>query len=139
MCKESNEDGTKETLQTNKQRALMSLQLVYSCVFTCFRFASTLNMLLCLLLCAFVTSFQSSSMFPYTDFEVLSSEQEDDVPLHRNVSFDSSFFSASRFWVPIANAESLLFGQAIKHIKVEAVFLIGMESVSCLVPLEKRD
>ena len=61
MCKESNEDDTKEALhnkQTNKQRALTSLQLVYSCVFTCFRFASTLNMLLCLLLCAFVTSFQ---------------------------------------------------------------------------------
>ena len=49
MCKESNEDDTKETLQ-NKQRALTSLQLVYSCVFTCFRFASTLNMLLCLFL-----------------------------------------------------------------------------------------
>ena len=41
---------------------------MYSCVFTCFRFASTLNMLLCLLLCAFVSSFQSSSMFPYIDF-----------------------------------------------------------------------
>ena len=66
MCKESNEDDTKETLQ-NKQRALTSLQLVYSCVFTCFRFASTLNMLLCLF-CAFVSSFQSSSMFPDIDF-----------------------------------------------------------------------
>ena len=67
MYKESNEDDTEETLQ-NKQRALTSIQLVYSCVFTCFRFASTLNMLFCLLLCAFVSSFQSSSMFPYTDF-----------------------------------------------------------------------
>ena len=58
MCKESNEDDTK------------SLQLVYSCVFTCFRFAATLNMLLllCLLFCAFVSLFQSSSIFPYIDF-----------------------------------------------------------------------
>ena len=54
------------TQQTNKQRAL--IQFVYSCVFTCFRFASTLNMLLCLLLCAFVSSFQSSSMFPRIHF-----------------------------------------------------------------------
>ena len=30
MCKESNEDDTKETLQTNKQRALTSLQVFYS-------------------------------------------------------------------------------------------------------------
>ena len=28
MCKESNEDDTKETLQTNKQRALTSLQVL---------------------------------------------------------------------------------------------------------------
>ena len=68
MCKESNEDDTKRHYRTNKQRALTSLQLVYSCVFTCFRFASTLNMLLCLLFCAFVSQFQSSSMFPKIDF-----------------------------------------------------------------------
>ena len=71
MCKESNEDDTKRHYRTNKQRALTSLQLVYSCVFTCFRFASTLNMLLCLLFCAFVSSFQSSSMFPYIDFSTV--------------------------------------------------------------------
>ena len=34
MCKESNEDDTKDALQ-NKQRAHTSLQFVYSCVFTC--------------------------------------------------------------------------------------------------------
>ena len=56
------------TEQTNKRRALTSLQLVYSCVFTCFRFASTLNMLLCLLFSAFVSLTQSSSIFPYIDF-----------------------------------------------------------------------
>ena len=30
MCKESNEDDTKETLQTNKQKALTSLQVSFS-------------------------------------------------------------------------------------------------------------
>ena len=66
MCKESNEDDTKKT-QKNKPRALTSLQLVYSCVFTCFRFASTLNMLLCLLFCC-VSLIQSSSVFPHIHF-----------------------------------------------------------------------
>ena len=68
MCKESNEDDTERHYRTNKQMALTSLQLVYSCVFTCFRFASTLNLLLCLLFCAFVSLIQSSSIFPYIDF-----------------------------------------------------------------------
>ena len=63
MCKESNEDDTKETLQTNKQKALTSLQVLFSWVCTCFRFASTLNMLLCLLFC-FVSLIQSSSVCP---------------------------------------------------------------------------
>ena len=67
MFKESNEDDTEETLQTNKQRALTSLQLVYSWVFTCFRFAATFNMLLCLLFC-FVSLIQSSSVFPLPHF-----------------------------------------------------------------------
>ena len=57
LCKESNEYDTKETLQTNKQKALTSLQV----------FASTLNMLLCLLFC-FVSFFQSSSVFPRIHF-----------------------------------------------------------------------
>ena len=30
MCKESKEDDTEETLQTNKQRALTSLQVLFS-------------------------------------------------------------------------------------------------------------
>ena len=67
MCKESNEDETNETLQTNEQKALTSLQSVYSCAFTCFRFASTLNMLLCLSFC-FVSLIQSSSVFPRFHF-----------------------------------------------------------------------
>ena len=62
-----NSNNSDETLQTNKQRALTSLQLVYSCVFTCFRFAATLNMLLCLLFC-FVSLIQSSSVFPRIHF-----------------------------------------------------------------------
>ena len=40
---------------------------MYSCVLTCFRFVSTLNMLLCLLFC-FVSLIQSSSKFPRIHF-----------------------------------------------------------------------
>ena len=47
------------------------------------------------------------------------------MPLRRNVLFDSFFFSASGSWVPIVDTEPLLFGQAIGHIGIEAVFLIG--------------
>ena len=68
MCFESNEDDTKETLQTIKPKALTSLQVVNSCVFTCFRLVSLLNMLLCLLFCVFVSLIQSSSMFPLIHF-----------------------------------------------------------------------
>ena len=73
MRKESNEHATKETPQTNKQRALTNLQVLFSWVFTCFRFVSTKNMLLCLLLClslCSVSSIQSSSVFPYLEFFV---------------------------------------------------------------------
>ena len=70
MCKESNEDDTEETLQTNKQRALSSLQVLFSWVCTCFKFASTLNMLLCLLFC-FVSLIQSSSVFPRIHFSLV--------------------------------------------------------------------
>ena len=62
-----NSNNSEETLQTNKQTALTNLQLVYSCVFTCFRFAATLNMLLCLSLCI-VSLIQSSSVFPRIHF-----------------------------------------------------------------------
>ena len=62
---------TKTTLKrhykTNRQGALTNLHVLYSCVFTCFRFASTLNMLLCLLFC-FVSLIQSSSVFPRIHF-----------------------------------------------------------------------
>ena len=51
--------------------------------------------------------------------------QGDDVPLRRNVFFDSSFFSASRSWVPIVDAEPSLHCQAIGHISVEAVSCVG--------------
>ena len=66
--KEKQQQQKRHNRQTNKQRALTSLQLVYSCVFTCFRFAATLNMLLCLLFCTFVSLFQSSSVFPRIHF-----------------------------------------------------------------------
>ena len=63
---------TRTTLKRHYRRtnrkALTSLQLVYSCVFTCFRFTSTLHMLLCLLFCAFVSLIQSSSVFPRIHF-----------------------------------------------------------------------
>ena len=49
----------------------------------------------------------------------------DHVPLLRNVSLDASFFSASKSWVPTVNAEPFLFGQAIRHISVEAAFFVG--------------
>ena len=70
MCKESNEDDTKETLQTNEQRALPSLQVLFSCVCACVRFASTLIKLLCLSFC-FVSLIQSSSVFPLINFSPL--------------------------------------------------------------------
>ena len=70
MCKESNEDDTKRHHRTDKQKALTSFQLVYSCVFTCFRFTSTLYTLLCLLFCAFVSLIQSSLLFPYIDLSL---------------------------------------------------------------------
>ena len=50
--------------------------------------------------------------------------QGDDVPLS-TVFLDGSFFSASRSWVPIVNVEPFLFGQAIGHISVDVVFLVG--------------
>ena len=49
--------------RTNRQMALTSLHVLFSWVCTCFRFTSTLNMLLCLLFC-FVSLIQSSSVFP---------------------------------------------------------------------------
>ena len=48
---EDNTNNEEETLQTNDHRALTSLQLLFSWVYTCFRVAATLNMLLCLSLC----------------------------------------------------------------------------------------
>ena len=51
--------------------------------------------------------------------------QGDDVPLPRNVFFDRSFFSASRSWVPIVDAEPLQFGRSIRYIVVEPVVFVG--------------
>ena len=62
-CKQGTVQQTRTTLTTKKRHykqtssavsqstALTSLQLVFSWVSTCFRFAATLNMLLCLSLC----------------------------------------------------------------------------------------
>ena len=47
------------------------------------------------------------------------------VPLRRNVFFDSSFFSASRSWVPIVDAEPSLRCQALGPTSVEAVSCVG--------------
>ena len=56
----TDEDNTnkEETLPNKQAQALTSLQLLFSWVFTCFRFASTPEKLSCLLLWAFVSSFQ---------------------------------------------------------------------------------
>ena len=62
--------------------------------------------------------------------------QDDDVPLHRNVLLDSSFFSASGSWISAVDAEPLLFGQAIG---VEAVFLVGWRMFPRFVPRETQD
>ena len=51
--------------------------------------------------------------------------QSDDVPFLRNMLLDGSFFSASGSWIPVVDAEPLLFGQAIGHIGVKTVFRIG--------------
>ena len=62
-CKQGTVQQTKTTLTTKKRHckqtssavvqstALTSLQLMFSWVSTCFRFAATINMLLCLSLC----------------------------------------------------------------------------------------
>ena len=47
------------------------------------------------------------------------------MPFPRNVLFDGFFFSMSGSWVPVVDTEPLLFGQAIGHIGIKAVFLIG--------------
>ena len=61
-----NSNNKKETLLTKKQRALTSLQLMFSRVSTCFRFAATLNML-CFLFC-FVSLIQSLPVFQRIHF-----------------------------------------------------------------------
>ena len=57
------------------------------------------------------------------------------MPFHRNVLFDGFFFSALGSWVPIVDAEPLLFGQAVGHIGFEAVFLIGWRVFPWLLSL----
>ena len=57
--------------------------------------------------------------------------QRDGVPLPRTVLFDGSFFSASRSWVPIVNAEPCLFS-------VEALFLVGWRVSPGWCPAKRR-
>ena len=49
--------------------------------------------------------------------------QGDDVPLPRNMFFDSSFSSTSRPWVPIVAAEPFLFGQSVGHVAINVILL----------------
>ena len=51
--------------------------------------------------------------------------QGNDVPLSRNMFFDSSCFSTSRPWIPIFNTEPLPFGQSVGHVVVKVIFLAG--------------
>ena len=55
------------------------------------------------------------------------------------MSFDSSFFSASRSWVPILYAEPCLFCQSVGHLVVKLTFLKKMDHVFWLAPRGKRD
>ena len=47
----------------------------------------------------------------------------DDVPFFRNMLVDGSFFSTSRFRVPIVFAEPSLFCQWVGHLVVKSIFL----------------
>ena len=51
--------------------------------------------------------------------------QGDDVSFHRFLPFDSSFFSTSRSWVPVMNAEPSLFGQSVGHLIVKFILSGG--------------
>ena len=66
-AKNQTTDGLRGDTTDEQTKALTNLQVVYWCVFTCFKFASTLNMLLCLLFC-FVPLIHSSSVFPRIHF-----------------------------------------------------------------------
>ena len=65
--------------------------------------------------------------------------QGDDVSFHRNVLFDGIFSSASRSWVPIVDAEPLLFGSSDWVPRCQSGIPHWWESVSGLVPRERRD
>ena len=54
------------------------------------------------------------------------------VLLLRKMFFDSSSFSTSMSWVPVANTEPSLFGQSVGHVVVK--ILSTLESVFWLVP-----
>ena len=51
--------------------------------------------------------------------------QGDDVPLNRNMPFESSSFSTSRSRVPIVNAEPFLFSQSVGYVFIEVIPLTG--------------
>ena len=49
--------------------------------------------------------------------------QCDDVPLACDLFLNSTFFSTSRSWIPVVDAESLLHRRTTRHVVVEAVHL----------------
>ena len=51
--------------------------------------------------------------------------QSDDVPFHRDVFFDGTFFASSRSRIPAQNAEARLLTQATRHVVVKAILWIG--------------
>ena len=49
--------------------------------------------------------------------------QCDDVPLACELLLKSTFFSTSRSWIPVADAESFLHRRTIRHVVVEVILL----------------
>ena len=56
----------------------------------------------------------------------------DDVPLACDLFLKSTFFSTSRSWIPVVDAESLLHRRTIRHVVVEAIL------ASCLLVLNSK-
>ena len=46
--------------------------------------------------------------------------QRDDMPFAYDLFLRSIFLSTSRFWIPLADAETLLHKRTIRHVVVEA-------------------
>ena len=49
--------------------------------------------------------------------------QRDDVPLACDLFLKSTFFSTSRSWIPVVDAESFLHRRTIRHFVVEVILL----------------